>query len=57
MFDNDTNRNIFIPNLFKDSEDEIDLDGSDIIYLINVTEVLSQSSRRGRFRKTYKKKN
>ena len=57
MFDNDTKRNIFIPNLFKDSEDEIDLDGSDIIYLINVTEVLSQSSRRERFRKTYKKKN
>ena len=42
LFDNDAERYRFFLNVFKDSEDEIDFDGSDIFYLMNITEVLSK---------------
>ena len=42
LFDNDAERNRFFLNFFKDSEDELDFDGSDIVDLMNITEVLSE---------------
>ena len=35
-------KTLFLKNFFKDIEDEIDLDGSDITDLINITEVLPE---------------
>ena len=42
LFDNYAEGNIYFLNFFKDSEEEIDWDGSDIIDLINITEVLPE---------------
>ena len=41
LFDNDAERNRYLLNFFKDSEDKIDK-GSYIIDLINITEVLPE---------------
>ena len=42
LFDKPAERNRYFLNYFEDSEDEIDYDGSDIIDLINITEVLPE---------------
>ena len=42
LFDNDAEGNIYFLNFFKDSEEEIDWDGSDIIDLINITKLLPE---------------
>ena len=42
LFNNDAEGNIYFLNFFKDSEEEIDWDGSDIIDLINITKLLPE---------------